>query len=828
MELAKRYDAKTTEPKLRVLWEKKGTYAFDVKSDKPIYSIDTPPPTLSGRMHIGHSFSYSQQDYIARYKRMRGFNVFFPFGTDDNGLATEKLVQKSRKLNLRNLPREDAIKVCLDYLKEERPKFIQDWKDLGISCDYSLTYSTINEHARKIAQKSFLDLVKKKLAYRKEGPIMWDRVFQTAIAQAELEGKTQKSTLNFVKAKLDSPENTYIIYATTRPELLYGCVGVSLEDSGDYVTLKINNEYWITGKNTYQEKFKDFDYEVVGELKGKDLIGKKVTVPLSNNEVKIDHDASVKADFGTGIVYFCTYGGLDCVEWMSQRPHIKPIDLLHKNGKLNQNNGPYEGLLTNEARKKIIEDLNDAGVLIKKEAIEHVVNVGERSGAEIEYIVSKQWYIKYLDKKEDFLVNASQLNWFPKFMRHRVDNWIKGLNWDWSISRQRHFGIPIPAWYDKEGNIYYADESQLPVDPTKDRPLNAPKNIELIPETDVFDTWFTSASSPFIATELDSVKSIKDKLFPMDLRPQAHDIINFWLFYTMAKTRLLKDVNPWKDVTISGFVLDPKGNKMSKSKGNVVAPQDVVEKYSADALRYWAAGSKLGEDMPYQEKDIQTGHKTVNKLWNASKFVFMHIEDYEGSAPGELFFTDKWLLSKLQHVIKEATDHFEEYEFAKAKMAVDDFFWNTFCDYYLEIIKERLYNAKGDDLISAKYVLHRTLIAILKMYAPIMPHITEEIYSHMNKTKSIHLSVWPEYDQTTVNTLADELGNNLMHIIAAVRKKKSSESLSLKVPVNQLIIACLPGQQDSLKKVLSDIKSVTNAQSVVFEDAEEFSVVVEV
>ena len=541
------------------------------------------------------------------------------------------------------------------------------------------------------------------------------------------------------------------------------------------------------------------------------------------------NDISVEADYGTGIVYFCTYGGLDCVEWMARRPKEKPINIMNKNGTLNELNGPYEGLRAPKARKKIIEDLKKQGSLIKQEAIEHVVNVGERSGVEVEYIVSEQWYIRYLDRREDFLKAGSELNWYPKHMKNRLDNWIKGLNWDWSVSRQRHFGVPIPVWYDKEGKIYYADESQLPVDPTKDRPKGVAKDLKLIGETDVFDTWFTSASSPNLAVEL-MPKKLHKKLLPMNLRPQAHDIINFWLFYTMAKNQLLKGENPWEDVIISGWALDPHGRKMSKSKGNVVAPQDMIAKFSADALRFWASGSKLGDDMPFQEKDLVTGNKMVTKLWNASKFALMHLEDFE-LENHELELIDKWLLSKLQKIVNSCTKHFDNHEYSKAKLELETFFWHTFCDYYLEFVKDRLYNPdkyhKGAKN-SAQFTLYESILSIIKMLAPIMPYITEEIYSQYyaqkENSKSIHVSTWPQHNKTYVNEEAEEAGDYLVKIVGKVRKFKSDNQVSLKQELSLLNIKCTGSVRKKIELLLKDIESVTKAKKVEFSSAKEFDV----
>ena len=829
MEVPQKYDPKISEPKWQKFWEENNIFSFDEKnSKKQVYAIDTPPPTVSGKMHLGHAFSFSQQDFIARYKRLSGFNVYYPFGTDDNGLATEKLVQKHKKVNLRKVPKEEAIKICLEFLGEERPKFIQDWKNIGMSCDFTKCYSTIDDYSRKISQKSFLDLAKKGLVERREGPVVWDRVFQTAIAQAELEDKKRTGFLWYIKAPIKNQKNTFVIYATTRPEMLYAVCGMSVEETGIYVKLQVGEEIWITGSATYEEKFKDKDFQLLGEIKGSDLIGKAATIPFIKKDVIITHDEAVQADLGTGIAYFCSYGGLEDIEWI-KRHNATPVELIEKDGKLNDKAQKYQGMLAEIARKQIAIDLKEAGHIIKEEKKEQIVNVGERSGTEVEIIVSKQWYVKYLDQKEQFLKASEELNWYPSHMKHRLDNWIKGLNWDWGFSRQRHYGIPIPVWYGSDGKIYYADESQLPVDPSHDRPLSAPEDVELTPELDVFDTWFTSASTPFLATELlRGTKAYNEgKLFPMALRPQAHDIINFWLFYTMAKTKLLYDnQNPWRDVTVSGFVLDPKGNKMSKSKGNVVVPQEVIAKYSADAIRYWAATSKLGEDLPYQEKDVKTGQKFVNKLWNASKFTCMHLEDFELDAKDnnvtEVF--DHWLLSKLQKAIQLATENFDKYEYAKAKSAIEKFFWQEFCDQYLEIVKERLYKPeeRGDSQRrSAQSALRISLYAVLRLMAPITPYITEEIYQTFFKDQesyqSIHLTSWPTGSIVNLDLDCEEQGDLAVDIINALRKFKSSNQLSLK---EELVKVTIDKKfEEKLQGTVGDLKAVMHVKELVFSDS---------
>ncbi len=810
-ELPKRYDSKEAEPRIQKFWEDEGVNKFDEKTNKEIYSIDTPPPTVSGKMHLGHAFSFSQQDFVARYKRMSGFEVYYPFGTDDNGLATEKLVQKKKKVNLRNVSRPDAIKICVDFLNEERPKFIQDWKNIGMSCDFSLCYSTIDDYSRKISQKSFLDLAKKGLVYRKEAPVIWDTQFQTAISQAELESVDKKTFFNDIIFKSEKGEE--LIIATTRPEMLSACVAVFAHPD--------------------DERYKK-------------LFGKFALSPLYEEKVPILADEKADPEKGTGLVMCCTFGDQTDIEWYKK--HNLPLkSAVNKFGKMTELGGKYAGMKVEEARAAIIEDLREAGLLNGQKEISHTVSVGERSGKPIEIINSKQWYVKYLDRKEDFLKKGAELNWFPEHMKHRLDNWIKGLNWDWCIARQRHFGVPIPVWYGEDGKVYYADESQLPVDPTKDRPLGISDDVKLIGEVDVFDTWFTSSSSPFLAVNLIEDEKVRKRLFPMNLRPQAHDIINFWLFSTMAKTNLLYDgTNPWEDATISGFVLDPKGNKMSKSKGNVVAPQDVIAKFSADAIRFWAATSKLGEDLPYQEKDVLTGQKFVNKMWNASKFALMNLGDGFGKDDAENVelvteVFDKWLLARLQKVIAAATSSFEAYEYARAKAEAEYFFRSIFCDNYLEIVKDRLYNPdkRGEDARrSSQVALYHAVLGSLKMLAPIMPYITDEIYSHyfakQEGLKSIHRSSWPELAEQW--SFADEqeqaelVGDIGLDIIAAVRKFKSEQQLSLKAELSELVLVApqgeevqkieglekLGGFEAAVKSMEADLKAVLKVEKISF------------
>ncbi|MFA6022886.1 MAG: valine--tRNA ligase [Candidatus Pacearchaeota archaeon] len=767
------------ETKWKNYWEKEKIYQFNQKSKAKIYSVDTPPPTVSGEMHIGHACSYSQQDFLVRYKRMKGFNIFYPFGTDDNGLPTERLVEKTKNVKAKDMSRSEFIKICKDFLKEVRPKYIQDWKNIGISCDWDILYSTIDDHSRKIAQWSFLDLHKKKRVYQKDAPAMWCPECRTGVAQVEVQDKEIDSTFNDIIFKVAGQPLTI---ATTRPELLPACVSIFYHPS--------------------DKRYKKY-------------LGKKAKVPLFNFEVPIMEDERVDVEKGTGIVMCCTFGDQTDMEW--QKAHNLPIKLaITTEGKMSELAGKYKDLPIKAARKQIIEDLKANGLLTKQIPIKHAVNVHERCGTEIEFIKSKQWFVKYLDLKKDMLKWGNELNWYPAFMKHRYDNWVKGLQWDWLISNQRYFGVAFPVWYCKKCNeVILANEKDLPVDPEKDSPpiKQCPKckSHEFKPETDVLNTWFTSSMTPQIATWL-MPKPIQPKLFPMSLRPQAHEIISFWLFNTIVKSRLHFNKNPWKDAALSGFVT-LQGEKMSKSKGNIIRPQEIMEKYSADAVRYWAASSKLGEDFDYQEKDVLTGKKFVTKILNATNFVITNLK-YQKKMP-VLEETDRIFLIQLNKTIEACGKAFEEYNYSRAKTEADNFFWKTFADNYLEIVKFRVYNGNAKQKASASYTLYQALLTILKLMAPITPFITEELYqSHFRKNegkKSVHLENWPEQFKIKSQKSDDKIWEKLIEIIYLVRQEKSKAQKSMKA---EIILTIPKDDKKLLLPVLDDLKSVSSVKEL--------------
>lgn len=760
------------EQNLRKHWEKEKIYQFDKKSKSKIYSIDTPPPTVSGNMHIGHAFSYSQQDFIARYKRMRGFNVFYPFGTDDNGLPTEKLIEKIKNVKSKSMSRAAFIELCLTTLKQITPDFISDWKNLAISCDYNMFYSTIDKHSQKISQKSFIELYKKKEIYQKEFPTIWDTEFQTPVAQAELEDKEQETLFTTIKFQCEKKD---ILIATTRPELLPACVAIFINPD---------------------------------DKKNKHLIGKKAIVPIFGQQVPILADKSADPEKGTGILMICSYGDKFDVDAI-QRHKLNPKVIINKDGTMNLPNTDYNQLRIKQARAKILEDLKNNNLITEQKSIKNIVNVYEKSGIPIEFIPTEQWFIKILDKKHKLIEQGKKIKWHPSHMQKRYDNWINGLDWDWSISRERHFGIPIPVWYCRKcKEIIIAQEKELPVDPIQTKKTCPKCKSQTEPEEKVLDTWATSSLTPQIG-EFISDNKIK---LPYSLRPQAHDIIRTWAFYTIAKSLMHENKIPWENIAISGFVT-MNGEKMSKSKGNVINPRTVMETYGVDALRYWASSSNLGEDLDYQEKELVAGKKFVTKILNATNFVFMNLK-HQAKMP-KLEPTDRLFLLQLNKTIEQATTAFDNYNYSRAKSEADSFFWKTMADNYLEIVKYRVYNGNEQEKASAYYTLYQSLLTILKLMAPITPYITDHLYQEhfkkYEKTSSIHITQWPEKFKIKSEKSEDKTWNKLIEIITQVRQEKSKAQKSVKA---EIILYLPKSDQTLLQPVLLDLKAVTASKDI--------------
>ena len=611
--MEKTFDYKKVEEKWIKKWEEEGVYHFDKNSNKPIYSIDTPPLYASGTPHIGHIKNFTEFDITARFKRMRGFNVFMPNGFDDNGLPTERYVEKELGITKDSVSREEFFKKCLETAKKIEDDVEKTFKRVGFSCDWRYLYRTISKDVWKISQKSFIELYKRGIIERKLEPTLWCPYHQTALAQAVVEDVEKETYLNYLKFKIK--EGGEVEIATTRPELLPSCVAVFVNPNDE---------------------------------KRKNLIGKHAIVPIYNFEVPIMADEKVDMEFGTGVVMVCTFGDSTDVEWWKK--HKLPLKIsINKDGTMNERAGKYAGLKIEEARKKIIEDLRNEGILYKQEKIKQTVGTCWRCHTPIEYIPTKQWFIKILDHKDDFIKMGREIKWFPKFYQKRYEDWVKNLKWDWCISRQRYYGVPFPVWYCKDcGEIIVADEKDLPVNPWEEKPEKCPKcgSTNIVPEMDVMDTWMTSSMTPIIPTKWDE-EMIK-KIYPMDLRPQSHDIIRTWAFYTIVKGFYHFNQIPWKNILITGFVYAAKGVQMHKSLGTGIEPNEIIDKYGADALRYWATTSGLGEDMVYKEQDVVRGKKIVNKLWNASRFASNFIKDIKNP---KLRIVDKWLITRLNKTI---------------------------------------------------------------------------------------------------------------------------------------------------------------------------------
>lgn len=754
-------------------FQKADKYRFSPEEKGNIFSIDTPPPTISGSLHIGHVFSYCHTDFIARYQRMKGKNVFYPCGFDNNGLPTERLVEKTYKISANKTDRAEFLKLCEEISEQKMGEFRELFNRLELSVNWNLQYSTNDERCRAISQKSFVDLCSRGLIYRKLTPTFWDIVDQTAIAQAEVEEKEFESYMNYILFQTEDGEN--ITIATTRPELLPSCVAIFF--------------------NPEDERYKY-------------LNGKNVIVPVSGNTVKIIPDDDVEISKGTGLVMCCTFGDEMDIKW-AQKHNLDVIESIDRYGKIKF----FDNKKVEEARKFVIEKLKSEGLLTKQDKIQHHVKCAERSGAKLEIIPTHQWYIKILDYKEELLEQARKITWLPHKMRIRIEQWIEGIKWDWCISRQRYLGVPIPVWYEKgTGKIIVAEN--LPVDP-KISPPPGYEIDEVIPEMSVLDTWATSSLTPQINNLM-----IDDEFKPMDLRPQAHEIIRTWAFYTILRTFFGEKEIPWRNIMISGWCLAEDKTKMSKSKGNTIDPIRLLDQYGTDVVRYWAASASLGADTYFSENVFLIGKKLINKIRNSAKLIEQFVVKDANQAQ-ITYPTDIWLLTELSSLIKEVESYFDNYDYSTAKNLVEKFFLQTYCDNYLELVKTRAYqNIPGHD--SAIHALSLSLNIILKFFAPFFPCITEEIYFNLfGNDNLIHdRGSWPN-NNLKVNTKIP--GNELVLVLERVREFKSSKNLSIKSQIDSMKIMT---SKLGLKDMEDDIKNTCNVSNLLWEftDSDETTV----
>ena len=819
-------------------WEQSGVYRFDEAATREqIYSIDTPPPTASGSLHVGHVFSYTHTDVIARFQRMLGKEVFYPMGWDDNGLPTERRVQNyfgvrcdpslpyqpnftppqtggdnksSKASDQLPISRQNFIELCEKLTEEDEKAFENLWRNLGLSVDWSQTYRTISKEAQRVSQQAFLNNLRRGEAYVSLAPTLWDVTFRTAVAQAELEDREMPGAYH--KVGFDGPDGKIFI-ETTRPELIPACVALVAHPDDD----------------RYKKYF-----------------GKTAKTPLFGVEVPIVSHRLAQIDKGSGIAMICTFGDVtDVVWWRELKLETRPI--LGFDGRILQEgpaavlagpgNALYEELIGKtvfSAKERIVEALKESGDLVgDPRPITHPVKFFEKGDKPLEIVSTRQWYIKNggsdqaLSKR--LIDLGKEMNFHPAFMRVRLEDWINGLNGDWLISRQRFFGVPIPVWYqlDESGNPNYESpilpsDQALPIDPSSDVPIGFSEDQRgkpggFIGELDIMDTWATSSLTPQLAGGWPSDEKRFKNVFPYDLRPQGQDIIRTWLFSTLLRSQLEHGGLPWKNAAISGWILDPDRKKMSKSKGNVVVPNELLENHGSDAVRYWAASARLGTDAAFDEGQMKIGRRLAIKLLNAARFA-LSFEMPQGvtEVTEEI---DLSMLASLSDVVRTATDAFASYDHTKALETAESFFW-TFTDDYLELVKDRAYGAQFSDQErgSAVLALRSALSVLVRLFAPFLPFASEEVWSWWQEG-SVHQAAWPTVDELKGST------PNLMGLtseaLILIRKSKSDLKLSMKAEIAQLKLKA----PSLMKSVAKDLQSVGNIAELELIESSEIEIV---
>ncbi len=821
------------EQKWTERWDADQLYRFDrARSRDEVYSIDTPPPTVSGSLHVGHVFSYTHTDVVARFQRMRGKAVFYPMGWDDNGLPTERRVQNyfgvrcdpslpfdpsfvaPEKPGKHPIPvsRPNFIDLCARLTAEDEKAFETLWRHLGLSVDWSMTYATIGRRAQRLSQLSFLRLVGRGFAYQLEAPTLWDVDFRTAVAQAELEDREQPGAYHRIRfAKSGSGGTGFVEIDTTRPELIPACVAlVAHPDDPRYQPL--------------------FDTEVVTPLFG-------ARVPLRAHTL-------ADPEKGTGVAMICTFGDItDVVWWRELGLPVRAV--IQANGtfkpltwgeggwsttdpaRAQANYDQLAGLSASKARVRTVELLRESGDLLgDPRPITHAVKFYEKGDRPLEIVTSRQWFIKTMDAREALLARGRELDWHPSYMQARLENWINGLAGDWCVSRQRFFGVPIPVWYrvredgtvDHDARLLPA-EDRLPIDPSTDAPDGFTAEQRDRPggfsgDLDIMDTWATSSLSPQIAGGWIEDPDLFARVFPMDVRPQAHDIIRTWLFSTMLRAEYEHGSLPWKNAAISGWVLDPDRKKMSKSKGNVVTPMALLEEHGSDGVRYWAASGRPGADTAFDSGQMKVGRRLAIKLLNASKFVLSK----PGTSGAVTSGVDRGLLTNLARLVRESTEDLENYQYTRVLERTETFFW-FFCDNYLELVKSRRYGDHGEVLAgSANTALLTSLSVLLRLFAPFLPFATEEIWSWWQRG-SIHKATWPtEAEILSVANGADDRGvlalQMAAQILGDIRKKKSEGQRQLKTPVARVVIRAPDNKLELLPDIEQDLRASGQIQQI--------------
>jgi valyl-tRNA synthetase len=828
------------EAKWMERWERDGIYRFDrAKTRADIYAIDTPPPTVSGSLHVGHVFSYTHTDIIARYQRMRGREVFYPMGWDDNGLPTERRVQNYFGVRCDpSLPYDPAfvppekplkhpipvarpnfIELCERLTAEDEKAFEALWRTLGLSVDWSMTYTSVGRNAQRVSQRSFVRLLRRGLAYRLEAPTLWDIDFRTAVAQAELEDREVPGAYHRVRfARADGGA---IEIDTTRPELIPACVALVAHPD--------------------DERYKP-------------LFGTEAITPLFHARVPVKPHPLADPEKGTGAAMICTFGDVTDVTWWRElalpvRAVILPDGRFRT---VTWGTGEWEttdparaqqaydqlaGLTAQKARAKVVELLTATGDLLgEPRPITHPVKFYEKGDRPLEIVTSRQWFIRTIEFRDALIARGRELAWHPPYMRSRFENWVEGLNGDWCISRQRFFGVPFPVWYPLagDGGVQYdraivASEDSLPVDPSSDVPPGYTADQRDRPngftgDPDIMDTWATSSLTPQIAGHWADDPDLFARVFPMDLRPQAHDIIRTWLFYTVVRAHLEHGTVPWTNAAISGWVLDPDRKKMSKSKGNVVTPMALLEEHGSDGVRYWAASGRPGTDTAFDPGQMKVGRRLAIKLLNASKFALGRAEPRAAiTVP-----VDRGMLTGLARLVADATAQLDAYNYATVLERAERWFW-SFCDDYLELVKNRRYGAQGEALAgSANSALLVALDAILRVFAPFLPFVTEEIWSWW-RDGSVHRAPWPaaaEIERYIGGP--DEAGERALEraalVLGEVRKAKSEGKRPLTTPVTDLVVRDTGANLSALRTSLPDVESAGYVQALQLVEEEAFAV----
>ncbi len=806
-------------------WEADGVYRFDRRAPRErVYAIDTPPPTVSGALHVGHVFSFTHTDTIARYRRMCGREVFYPMGWDDNGLATERRVQNYYGVRCDpTLPYEEGfqppatgglakgqeavavsrpnfVELCERLVSEDEKAFEAVFRRLGLSVDWRQHYTTIGEGARRASQRAFLRLLARGEAYAAEAPTLWDVDFRTAVAQAELEDRERPGAYHqIVFHRVGSGgAGGDVLIDTTRPELLPACVAlVAHPDDARY----------------------------------RDLVGTTVRTPLFGVEVPVVAHPLAQPDKGTGIAMICTFGDVTDVQWW--RELGLPIRaIVGRDGRLVA--GAPAGLepgaaalyetelgrrTVRQAQARILELLRGSGELRgEPRPVTHSVKFYEKGERPLEIVTSRQWFFRTLAHRGPLLERGKQLKWHPPYMAARYANWVEGLNSDWLISRQRFFGVPFPVWYrldshgrpDHEHPLLPA-EADLPVDPTTDVPTgyreeqrSQPEGFEADP--DVMDTWATSSLTPQIAGKWEDDPDLFSRIWPMDLRPQGHDIIRTWLFATVVRAHLEFGSLPWSDTAISGWILDPDRKKMSKSKGNVVTPIALLEQHGSDAVRYWAASGRPGTDTAFDDGQMRIGRKLAIKILNASRFVLEAAGGEAAAGPPVRDAVDLSMLASLGRLVADVTAAFEDYDYARALERTESFFWD-FCDDYLELVKNRAYGTLGEErAASARAALLRALSVLLRLFAPVLPYVTEEVWSWWHDGGSIHRAPWPTPGELDAAGADPTVWTAASVILSAVRREKTAAGVSLRAPVASMTITDTAAAVGVLQQAEDDLR----------------------